>query len=242
MSQNDFEKFAISRGISSSNLDYYNKAIENSQTPYILEERQMRVTQLDIFSRMMRDRIIWLTGAVGEQMSSITMAQLMYLDDLGQEDIKMYIDSPGGSVKSGLSIVDMMNYIKSDIETVNVGMAASMGSVLLSCGTKGKRHSLPHAKVMTHMVSHGTQGNVQETRIQHQEAEKYNFLLFKTLARNCGKTLDEMLESSRVDNWLNSDEALEFGIIDSVIRNDKQPSMSEMMEGFDEYLLKVNKR
>lgn len=240
--KDDFKKFAMDRGISSSKLDYQNKAIENSVTPYILEEREMRVTQMDIFSRMMRDRIIWLSGGVGDNMSSIVMAQLMYLDDVGNEDIKMYIDSPGGGVKSGLSIVDMMNYIKSDIETVNVGMAASMGSVLLSCGTKGKRHSLPHAKVMTHMVSHGTQGNVQETRVQHNEAEKYNFLLFKTLAKNCGKTLDEMLESSRVDNWLNSDEALEFGIIDTVIRNENQPSMTEMMEGFDEYLLKVNKR
>lgn len=245
MQKTEFEKFAISEGVPSSRLDYYNKQVSSSMTPYILEEREMRVTQMDIFSRMLRDRILWVTGEVNDSMSSVVMAQLMFLDNLDKKDIKMHIDSPGGSVKSGLSMVDVMEYVKSDIVTINTGMAASMGSILLSSGTKGKRFSLPFSKVMTHMVSHGTSGNVQNTRIGQIEAEKYNFVLFKILAENCGKTLEEMLETSRVDNWLNSSEALRFGIIDEIIGGDVR-DMDKMMEGFDEYymeeVIKKNKK
>jgi ATP-dependent Clp protease protease subunit len=235
----DFKKFANSRGISTSKLDYADKQISSSLTPYILEERELRVTQMDIFSRMLRDRILWLTGEVGDGMSSIVMAQLMYLDDVDNaSDITMHIDTPGGSVKSGLSIVDVMDYVKSDIATINTGMCASMGSVILSAGAKGKRFSLPYAKVMTHMVSHGSQGNVQDTRVSQIEAEKYNYILFKILAENCGKSFEDMLNSSRVDNWLHSDEALEFGIIDEVIGGNKKKGMNEMLEGFDDYYYK----
>ena len=113
-----------------------------SMTPYILEERELRVTQMDIFSRQMMDRILWVVGPVNDQMSTVVCAQLMFLDNLEVSDIKMYVDSPGGSVKSGLSMVDVMNYIESDIVTVNTGMAASMGSILLGNGTKGKRFAL----------------------------------------------------------------------------------------------------
>jgi len=147
----------------------------------------------------------------------------------------MHIDSPGGSVKSGLSMIDVMNYINSDIITVNTGMAASMGSVLLSSGTKGKRSSLKFSKVMTHQVSHGTQGNVQDTRINQLEAEKYNFILFKMLGENCGKTYQEVIEWSRRDRWYNSDEALAFGLIDEVIGVDEKTTITSMLDGFDEY-------
>ncbi len=224
----DFKKFALSEGISSLKLHNF----ENSLTPYILEEREMRVTQMDIFSRLMRDRILWVAGVVNDQMSTVVQAQLMYLDSVEKKDITMHIDSPGGSVKSGLSMVDVMNYVKSDICTVNTGMAASMGSVLLSSGAKGKRSSLLFSKVMTHQVSHGTQGNVQDTRINQLEAEKYNYILFKILGQNCGKTYDEVIEFSRRDRWYNSEEALKFGLIDEVIGDN---SMSKMLEGFDEY-------
>lgn len=237
MQKTDFQKFAISEGIPSSKLDYYNKQIKSSLTPYILEEREMRVTQMDIFSRMMRDRILWVSGEVNGQMSSIVMAQLMYLDNLEKDDIKMHVDSPGGCVKSGLSMVDVMDYVKSDIITINTGMCASMGSILLSAGTKGKRFSLPFSKVMTHMVSHGTSGNVQNTRVGQLEAEKYNYILFKILAENCDKTLEEMLDTSRVDNWLNSNESLRFGIIDEIIGGEKR-NMDKMLEGFQDYLMK----
>lgn len=214
------------------NLHYYQQQVDASMTPYILEEREMRVTQMDIFSRLMRDRILWVAGVVNDNMSTVVQAQLMYLDSVEKRDITMHIDSPGGSVKSGLSMVDVMNYINSDIATINTGMAASMGSVLLSSGTKGKRSSLFYSKVMTHQVSHGTQGNVQDTRINQLEAEKHNFILFKMLGENCGKTYQEVIEFSRRDRWYNSQEALEFGLIDEVIG---ERNMSEMLDGFDEY-------
>lgn len=230
--EKDFTKFALSEGVSSSKLNYYQKQIESSMTPYILEEREMRVTQMDIFSRLMRDRILWVAGIVNDNMSAVVQAQLMYLDSVEKRDITMHIDSPGGSVKSGLSMIDVMNYINSDIATINTGMAASMGSVLLSSGTKGKKSSLLYSKVMTHQVSHGTQGNVQDTRINQLEAEKYNFILFKILGENCGKTYQEVIEFSRRDRWYNSQEALEFGLIDEVIG---ERNMTELLNGFDEY-------
>ena len=227
----EFKKFAMSEGISSLNLDRF----ENSMTPYILEEREMRVTQMDIFSRLMRDRILWVSGAVNQNMSDIVQAQLLFLDSVEKKDISLYINSPGGSVLCGLGIVDLMNYIKSDVATINIGMCASMGSVLLSSGAKGKRSSLIYSKVMTHQVSHGTQGVIEDTRISQIEAEKYNYILFKLLAKNCGKTFEEMLESSRRDKWFNSQQALEFGLIDEIIGIDNNNTIDKQLEGFDAY-------
>jgi ATP-dependent Clp protease protease subunit len=230
----EFRSFAKSEGISSLTLDQF----EASLTPYVLEERELRATQIDIFSRLLMDRILWVSGAVDQRMSDIVQAQLLFLDSLEKKDITLYINSPGGSVMCGLGIVDLMNYVNSDVATTNIGMCASMGSVLLSSGTKGKRSSLIHSKVMTHQVSHGTQGNVQDTRINQLEAEKYNYILFKMIAENCGKTFDEVLESSRRDKWFNSDEALEFGLVDEVIGVDKRKTISQHLEGFDEYYKK----
>ena len=223
-------------GKPSLDLHNFNNHIQNSMTPYILEEREMRVTQMDIFSRLMMDRILWASGPVNDRMGDIIQSQLIFLDNLDKKkDINLYLQTPGGSVLSGLGIRDTMNFINADVATTNIGMCASMGSVLLSSGAKGKRSSLIHSKVMTHMVSHGTQGNVQDTRIGQLEAEKYNYLLFKILAKNCDKTFDEMLESSRNDKWFNSDEALEFGLIDKIVGVEKNTSMTDMMVGFDDY-------
>lgn len=223
-------------GKPSLDLHNFNNHIQNSMTPYILEEREMRVTQMDIFSRLMMDRILWASGPVDDRMGDIIQSQLIFLDNLDKKkDINLYLQTPGGSVLSGLGIRDTMNFINADVATTNIGMCASMGSVLLSSGTKGKRSSLIFSKVMTHMVSHGTQGNVQDTRINQLEAEKYNYLLFKILAENCGKTFQEMLESSRNDKWFNSDEALEFGLIDKIVGVEKNQSMTNMMVGFDDY-------
>jgi ATP-dependent Clp protease protease subunit len=191
---------------------------------------------MDIFSRLMMDRILWASGPVDERMGDIIQSQIIFLDNLDKKkDINLYLQTPGGSVLNGLSIRDTMNFVNADVATTNLGMCASMGSVLLSSGAKGKRSSLIHSKVMTHMVSHGSQGNIQATRINQLEAEKYNYLLFKILAENCGKTFDEMLESSRNDKWFNSDEALDFGLIDKIVGIEKNKSMSDMMEGFDDY-------
>jgi ATP-dependent Clp protease protease subunit len=235
----DFKKYALSEGISSMNLHYFEKGlVENSMTPYILEEREMRVTQMDIFSRLMRDRILWVAGVVNTQMSTVVQAQLMYLDSVETKDITMHVDSPGGSVLAGLGMVDVMRYINSDVATINTGMAASMGSILLSSGTKGKRSSLNFSKVMIHQVSSGASGHVEDNRISQMESEKYNYILFKMLAENSGRDFDYVLESARRDKWLNSQEALDFGFIDEIIITDKAKPISTYLDGFDDYYTK----
>ena len=235
----DFKKYALSEGISSMNLHYFEKGlVENSMTPYILEEREMLYSQLDIFSRLMKDRILWVAGVVNTQMSTVVQAQLMYLDSVETKDITMHVDSPGGSVLAGLGMVDVMRYINSDVATINTGMAASMGSILLSSGTKGKRSSLNFSKVMIHQVSSGASGHVEDNRISQMESEKYNYILFKMLAENSGRPFDEVLESARRDKWLNSQEALDFGFIDEIIITDKATPISTYLEGFDDYYTK----
>ena len=211
----DFKKYAMSEGISSLNLHRF----ENSLTPYILEERELRMTQMDIFSRLMKDRIIWLAGEVNDNMSTVVQAQLMYLDNVEKKDITLHIDTPGGSVKSGLSMIDVMLYISSDIRTINTGMAASMGSVLLGAGTKGKRSSLRFSRTMIHQSSGGAGGNIQDARIAFQEWEKYNSSLFELLGQFCGKSSEEVTKDAERDCWLNATEALEYGIIDEVIKH-----------------------
>jgi ATP-dependent Clp protease protease subunit len=218
----DFKKYAMSdHNISSLNMDYYENQIKGSLTPYILEEREMRVTQMDIFSRLMRERLLWVAGPVNDRMSTVVQAQLMYLDSVDSLDITMHIDSPGGSVKSGLSMVDVMQYIKSDIKTVNTGMAASMGSVLLGAGTKGKRSSLRFSKTMLHQSSGGAYGNIQDARINFKEWEKTNKILFELLGEFCDKDPEQVTKDSERDFWLSAEEALDYGIIDEIIKSKK---------------------
>lgn len=227
----DFKNFATKHlGVSSMQLYYWDKIQETlysnskvfgSLTPMILEEREMRVTQMSVFDRLMMDRIIWLAGPVNDRMSTVVQAQLMFLDNLETKDVTLYVDSPGGSVKSGLSIVDVMDYISSDIITINTGMAASMGSILLGGGTKGKRYSLRFSKVMLHQVSGGAEGNIQDMRISLQEVEKYNELLFGLLGKFTDKETKQVMLDATRDKWLNSEEAKEYGIIDDIITNKK---------------------
>lgn len=215
----EFGKYAMSdHNVSSLNLHYYQKQIEGSLTPYILEERQLRATQMDIFSRLMMDRLLWVAGGVDDNMSTIVQAQLMFLDSVNKDDITMHIDSPGGSVKSGLSMVDVMEYIKCDISTVNTGMAASMGSVLLGAGTKGKRKSLRHSRVMLHQSSGGFRGNIQDAEIDWKEWQLVNEELFILLGSYCNKTAEQVKEDASRDFWLSADEAVKYGIIDSIVK------------------------
>ena len=209
-------------GKPSSQLDYFSNQIQSSMTPYILEEREMRATQMDIFSRLMRDRLLWVAGPVDDHMSTIVQAQLMFLDSTDKADITMHIDSPGGSVKSGLSMVDVMEYISCDIRTVNTGMAASMGSVLLGAGTKGKRSSLRFSKTMLHQTSGGAGGNIQDARINMIEWEKVNNILFDLLGSYCNKPAKQVMEDASRDLWLSSEEALEYGIIDEIVKTKKK--------------------
>lgn len=218
---NEFGLYAKDQGVSSMNLHYYNKSIENSLTPYILEERVMNVTAMDVFSRLMMDRIIWIAGTVNDNMSTIVQAQLMFLDSLDNNDITMHIDTPGGSVKSGLSMVDVMDYIKSDIKTVNTGIAASMGSILLGAGTKGKRGALRFSRTMLHQSSGGFQGNIQDAYINMREWETLNNMLFELLGTYCNKTKDDVMRDAERDFWLNAEEAVSYGIIDEVVRRRK---------------------
>lgn len=214
---NDFSLFAKDRGISSMNLYYGNKQLENSLTPYILEERQLNVTQMDVFSRLMMERIIWAAGEVNDNMSVITQAQLMYLDSLDVSDITMHIDSPGGSVKSGLGMVDVMDYVRSDIRTICTGMAASMGSILLGAGAKGKRGALRNSQVMLHQSSGGAMGNIQDAEITMREWKKTNDKLLGMLAGYCNKTPEQIAQDASRDFWLDAEEAKAYGIIDEII-------------------------
>lgn len=224
MSTRDYQQFSLyakDKGISSMNLHYYNKRIENSLTPYILEERPMNMTMMDVFSRLMMERIIWVSGVVDDHMSTIVQAQLMFLDSLDNGDITMHIDSPGGSVKSGLSMVDVMEYINSDIKTINTGMAASMGSILLGAGTKGKRGSLRFSRTMLHQSSGGFSGNIQDAKIDMEEWEKLNLLLFELLGEYTNKPAKQVMKDASRDLWLSSTDALEYGIIDEIVQKKK---------------------
>jgi ATP-dependent Clp protease, protease subunit len=209
-------------GKGSLDLHYHSQLVESSMTPYILEEREMRATQIDIFSRLMRDRILWVAGVVDDRMSTIVQAQLMFLDNTDKTDITMHIDSGGGSVKSGLSMVDVMNYIACDIRTVNTGMAASMGSVLLGAGTKGKRSSLKFSRTMLHQSSGGFRGNIQDAEIDMKEWSKINKTLFDLLGEYCNKPAEQVMKDATRDLWLDSSEALEYGIIDEVVIKKKK--------------------
>lgn len=213
----DFGLYARSMGVSSLKIDNYMKQITDSLTPYVLEERQLNVTQIDVFSRLMMERIIWVAGEVNDNMSVVTQAQLMFLDSLDNTDITMHIDSPGGSVKSGLSMVDVMTYIDSDIRTINTGMAASMGSILLGAGAKGKRGSLRFSRTMLHQSSGGFGGNIQDAKIDMIEWEKLNNILFELLGEYTNKPADQVMKDASRDLWLSSQDALDYGIIDEIV-------------------------
>lgn len=230
MFKNEFHNYCINHlGIGSLQIDNWEKMqdslygtrggmISNSVTPNIIEERKMNVAIMDVFSRLMMDSIIWCAGPVDDRMSVVVQAQLLFLSQQDpKKTITMHIDSPGGSVKSGLSMVDVMNYIPNNIQTINTGMAASMGSVLLGAGTKGMRSSLRFSKTMLHQSSGGAMGNIQDARITMGEWEKTNKLLFELLGEYCGKPASEVELASTRDLWLSANEAKDFGIIDEVI-------------------------
>ena len=213
----EFKRFAKSEGVSSSKLNYYQSQVQGSMTPYILEEREMRVTQMDIFSRLMMDRLLWVAGPVDDNMSTVIQAQLMFLNSNSNDEIKMHFYSPGGCVKSGLSMVDVMDYIDCEIRTINTGMAASMGSVLLGAGTKGKRMSLRFSRTMLHQSSGGFRGNIQDAEIDWAEWQKINEVLFELLGEYCGKTAEQVKNDASRDLWLGANDALEYGIIDEIV-------------------------
>jgi ATP-dependent Clp protease protease subunit len=220
----DFEKYAIGRGVNSNTLNGYQKFTNSIISPTIIEERQMNMVTMDVFSRLMGDRIIFLGSPIDDEVANIITSQLMYLNSVDSEqDIKMFINTPGGSVIDGLAIYDIMNWVDCDVATYVMGAAASMGSILCSSGAKGKRYALPNSTIMIHQVSSGT-GRVQNADLQiaAKESQKWQNLLYNILAKNTGKTFEQIEEDADRDHWFMADEALEYGLIDEIIKKTKK--------------------
>ena len=206
----DFRKFAIDKTkVRATVLDDQLSKPNSFLTPYILEERQLNVTQMDIFSRLLYDRILYFTGEVNRETCDTMNAELLYLDSLDGRDISLYINSPGGSVVDGLSVIDTMNFINSDVSTICMGMAASMGSVLLSNGAKGKRLVLPHSRIMIHQVSSAMKGTVSDMEIEFAETQRCKRDIYNILAKNTGHTFDEIEKLCDRNNWFIGSEAVD---------------------------------
>ena len=216
---NDFEKFAVSNGIGTNKLDGYNKYIVKNGiiSPTILEERSLNVIGLDIFSRLQYDRILFLGTAIDEDVANIINAQLLYLNSIGDDDIKMFINSPGGSCIDGLAIYDVMNFVTPDISTYCMGMCASMASILVSSGTKGKRYILPNGEVMIHQLRGGSQGVMADMKIDVAHAEQTQNKLYNILAKNTGKTFAQIEKDADRDNWFTAEASVEDGLIDKIV-------------------------
>lgn len=216
---NDFEKFAVSNGIGTNKLDGYNKYIVKNGiiSPTILEERSLNVIGLDIFSRLQYDRILFLGTVIDEDVANIINAQLLYLNSIGDDDIKMFINSPGGSCIDGLAIYDVMNFVTPDISTYCMGMCASMASILVSSGTKGKRYILPNGEVMIHQLRGGSQGVMADMKIDVAHAEQTQNKLYNILAKNTGKTFAQIEKDTDRDNWFTAEASVEYGLIDKIV-------------------------
>lgn len=219
----EFEKFATKdQGI---NSNYYSKIITSmiptGMTPNIIEERQMNAVAMDVFSRLMMDRIIFLGTPINDQVANIIQAQLLFLESTdATKDIQIYINSPGGSVYAGLGIYDTMQFIKPDVATINTGIAASMGAVLLCAGSENKRSGLPHSRVMIHQPMGGAQGQADDIQITAQQIVKLKEELYQIISKHTGKDYNKVYEDGDRDFWMNADEALEYKMIDEILKRD----------------------
>ena len=216
---NDFRKFATGHlGLNTQVVDDVMSMQNQYLNPYILEERQLNVTQMDVFSRLMMDRIIFLGTPIDDYTANTLQAQLLYLDSVDPgKDISIYINSPGGSVSAGLGIYDTMQFINSDVSTICTGMAASMAAVLLVAGAEGKRSALPHSRVMIHQPMGGAQGQASDIEITAREIQKYKKELYTIIANHSHNTYEKVWADSDRDYWMTSQEALEYGMIDKVL-------------------------
>ena len=223
MERDDFRKYATRHlGINSMVLDDVIKAQSQYLNPYILEERQLNVTQMDVFSRLMMDRIIFLGTQIDDYTANTIQAQLLYLDSVDNgKDISIYINSPGGSVSAGLGIYDTMQFINSDVATICTGLAASMGAVLLVAGTEGKRSALPHSRVMIHQPMGGAQGQASDIEITAREIQKLKKELYTIIAEHSHQSYEKVWADSDRDYWMTAAEAQEYGMIDRVLTRKK---------------------
>ncbi|MCX6322414.1 MAG: ATP-dependent Clp endopeptidase proteolytic subunit ClpP [Bacteroidia bacterium] len=216
----DFGKYAKSkRGISSMNLHRYISIHSSYISPTIIEERQLNVASMDVFSRLMMDRIIFLGLPIDDYVANIIQAQLLYLDSADPgKDIQIYFNTPGGSVNAGLGIYDTMQYISSDIATICTGMAASMGAVLLTAGKKGKRSALKHSRIMIHQPMGGAEGHASDMEITVREIVKLRKELYEIIALHSGNTVEKVEKDSDRDYWMTSQEAKDYGMIDEILQ------------------------
>ena len=216
---NEFDKFAVKgRGISSMTLHRFTSQVGAYINPTITEERQLNVAQMDVFSRLMMDRIIFLGVPIDDDVANIIQAQLLFLAaNDSAADITMYLNTPGGQVTSGLAIYDTMQLVQPDVATVCTGMAASMGSVLLCAGEKGKRSALPHSRVLIHQPLGGAQGQATEILIAAKEIEKTRTELFRIIADHSGQPYEKVAADGERDFWMTAQEAKDYGMVDEIL-------------------------
>jgi ATP-dependent Clp protease protease subunit len=220
---NDFLKFAVSNGMNSMHVENAMNASASYISPSILEERQLNVTQMDVFSRLMMDRIIFLGTEVNDYTANVIQAQLLYLDSVDSErDINIYLNTPGGSVYAGLGIYDTMQFIQSRVATICTGMAASMGAVLLVAGEKGMRAALPHSRVMIHQPLGGIQGQASDIEITAREILKLKDELYQIISDHSGQAMEKIRQDADRDYWMTAEEALQYGMIDKVYRRENK--------------------
>jgi len=216
---NEFEKYAVRhRGISSHTLHDVKSAYAAYVNPMILEERHLNVTQLDVFSRLMMDRILFLGAPVDDDVANIIQAQLLFLESVDpHSDIQLYINTPGGSVSAGMGIYDTMQLVNCDVATICTGMAASMGAVLLTAGAAAKRSALPHSRVMIHQPLGGVQGQASDIEITAREIARIKHELYEILSSHSGKPIADIERDADRDYWLSAEQAREYGLIDKVL-------------------------
>ena len=216
---NEFRDYAVKhRGISSLTLDRYNSMYSNYISPTIIEERQMNVAQMDVFSRLMMDRIIFLGVPIDDYVANIIQAQLLFLESNDpSRDIQIYLNTPGGSVYAGLGIYDTMQYIKPDVATICTGMAASMGAVILCAGQEGKRTALTHSRILIHQPMGGASGQASDIEITAREIQKLKKELYEIIAKHSKQTYKKIWADSDRDYWMTAKEAKEYGMIDEVL-------------------------
>ncbi len=219
MDRNEFDKFArMHRGISSNTLSRYQSALDAYINPSIIEERKLNVAQMDVFSRLMMDRIIFLGVQIDDDVANIIIAQLLFLASVDPKaDISLYLNTPGGQVSSGLAIYDTMQLIQPDVATICTGMAASMGSILLVAGQKGKRSALLHSRVMVHQPLGGVQGQASDILIEAKEIEKLRTELFSIIAEHSGQPYAKVAADGERNFWMTAQEALEYGMVDQIL-------------------------
>ncbi|MCE1167892.1 MAG: ATP-dependent Clp endopeptidase proteolytic subunit ClpP [Sphingobacteriia bacterium] len=224
MNNNEFQKYAIKhRGISSLSLHQYNSVAASYISPTIIEERQLNIATMDVFSRLMMDRIIFLGVPIDDTVANIIQAQLLFLESVdSRKDIQIYLNSPGGSVYAGLGIYDTMQYIAPEVATICTGMAASMAAVLLCAGAKGKRTALKHSRILIHQPMGGAEGQASDIEITAREIQKLKKELYDILARHSGQSYDKIWQDADRDYWMTSEEARDYGMIDEILfRNQK---------------------